>query len=169
MRKCTIAVLLAVPFAEVAFGFQAIAESLGPISDETPPGMCDAGRFISRVTCIGDNCDDIFIQCQALPNAQLGRSVCTDFFSEEGQGHEDCPPNHLIAGLSCRGDNCDSVSLLCVEVQNMNVPTDCKPGIRFSDENPNHDDFFGRYAVGASCFGSLCDDMQFTHCAVELR
>ena len=51
------------------------AASLGPISEETPPAVCDPGYFIEEVHCTGGYCDNIRISCRQLPDAALGRAA----------------------------------------------------------------------------------------------
>jgi hypothetical protein len=73
------------------------AESLGPISEETPPAICDPGSFISGIRFTGSYCDNIKIFCTRIADAALGHGSWTAWFSEE-ERRRDCPPSHFIAG-----------------------------------------------------------------------
>lgn len=96
----------------------AAAASLGPVSDETPPAVCDPGSFVEKVTCTGNRCDNVQIACQPRPGASIGQAQWTPWFSEEGSGRGRCPAKHFIAGLACQKGWCDNVSLYCVEITN---------------------------------------------------
>lgn len=171
----TLVVVLAV--LSLAFPARsATAASLGPISEETPPAICDPGSFVSEVRCTGRYCDDIRITCQALPGASLGRAVWTPWVSEE-QGRRNCPRGHLIAGLACRGSYCDNLSLLCVEVTNLRQ-TNCTGTGSVSEENGGRLNFFAAgggdvagqriLARAMTCSGKYCDNKSFQVCEVAV-
>jgi hypothetical protein len=157
-------------------GQSAIAESLGPISEETPPAACDPGSFISAIQCTGSYCDNIRISCRRFTNAALGGATWMDWVSEE-QGLRLCPPNHLVAGFACRGSYCDNISLLCVEVTNLNITSCLDETRRVSEEGggqlsfSEYSDVAGQliFATGMKCFGGYCDDKSFRVCEVTGR
>jgi len=150
------------------------AESLGPISEETPPAACDVGEFVSDVRCTGGYCDNIEIGCQRLAGAILGRAVWMRWVSEEHGGRRQCPSNSLIAGFACRGGHCDNVSLYCVEVTNLSTPIYCREIGPISEEGGGRLSFFGAmmgdkagqkfFASGIRCTGRYCDNKYFTVC-----
>src|SRR3982074_471122 len=78
----------------------ATAESLGPISEETPPATCNPGSFISGIRCTGSYCDNIKISCAVFRGAALGRASWMPWVSEE-QGLKGMPaePSHCRAGV----------------------------------------------------------------------
>jgi hypothetical protein len=150
-----------------------IAETLGPISEETPPATCNPGAFISGIRCTGSYCDNITISCAPFRGAALGRASWTAWVSEE-QGLRECPPNHLIAGLACRGSYCDNVSLFCVEVTNMRA-VNCSNTPYVSEENGGTLSFFSDvagqmvFARAMRCSGRYCDNKSFNVCEVTTR
>jgi hypothetical protein len=152
------------------------AESLGPISEETPPAICDPGAFISGIRCTGGWCDNIQISCARFRNAILGRGSWMPWVSEEGGGRRECPPNHLIAGLTCRGSNCDNISLYCVEVTNMRADS-CRDTRFVSEEGGGSLSFLegidvaGQmlFARSMRCTGRFCDNMSFNVCEINTR
>src|SRR5215203_1579503 len=95
------------------------AETLGPISEETPPATCNPGAFVTGIRCTGPYCDKIQISCAPFQNATLGQGSWTAWVSEEAGGRKECPASHLITGLPGGGRYCDNISLYCVEVTNM--------------------------------------------------
>src|SRR5215208_1656389 len=75
------------------------AETLGPISEETPPATCDPGSFVSGIGCSGAYCDNIQISCKRFSDAALGTAYWMEWVSEEqGWSGVKCPLNHFIAG-----------------------------------------------------------------------
>jgi hypothetical protein len=58
------------------------AESLGPISEETPLAICDPGQFVDSVLCTGDYCDNLTITCARPPAGLLtGRATWLPYIS----------------------------------------------------------------------------------------
>ena len=157
-------------------GHPATAESLGPISEETPPASCNPGSFISAIKCTGRYCDNIRISCGRFANAALGSATWMNWVSEE-QGASACPANHLVAGFACRGSYCDDISLLCVEVTNLNVISCVAETRRVSEEGggqlsfSEHSDVAGQliFATSMKCFGRYCDNKAFRVCEVTAR
>jgi hypothetical protein len=150
----------------------ATAESLGPISEETPPATCNPGSFISGIRCTGSYCDNIKISCAVFRGAALGRASWMPWVSEE-QGLRECPQNHLIAGLACQGSYCDNVSLYCVEVTNMQA-VNCSNTREVSEEQGGELSFFsdvpqGVFARAMKCSGRYCDNKSFNVCEVTAR
>jgi hypothetical protein len=151
------------------------AESLGPISEETPPAICDPGAFISGIRCTGGWCDNIQISCARFRNATLGRGSWMPWVSEE-QGRRECPPNHLVAGLACRGSNCDNISLYCLEVTNMRADS-CRDTRYVSEEQGGSLSFLegidvaGQmiFARSVRCSGRYCDNKSFNVCEINTR
>jgi hypothetical protein len=154
----------------------ALAASLGPISEETPPAVCDPGSFLSGVRCTGDYCDNLRISCSRLPGASLGRALWTPWVSEE-QGRRACPSRHLIAGLTCRGRYCDNLSLYCVEVTDLRL-VHCSQSRSVSEEGGGRLDFLAAIgadkagqrvaARGITCSGRYCDNKTFNVCEVSI-
>jgi hypothetical protein len=150
-----------------------MAESLGPISEETPPATCNPGSFISGIRCTGSYCDNMTISCALFRGAALGRASWAAWVSEE-QGRRECPQNHLIAGLACRGSNCDNVSLYCVEVTNMQA-VNCSSTREVSEEHGGQLSFFSDaagqrvFARAMKCSGKYCDNKSFDICEVTAR
>jgi hypothetical protein len=166
--------LYSLTVAMAAFaGEPATAESLGPISEETPPAACDPGSFINSIQCTGRYCDNIRITCGRFSNAILGGDTWMDWVSEE-QGLRHCPANNLLAGFACRGSYCDNISLLCVEATNLNVISCVDETRRVSEERggllsfSEYSDKAGQmiFATGMKCFGRYCDDKTFRVCEV---
>ncbi len=152
----------------------AFAASLGPISEETPPAACDAGSFVSGITCQGRYCDNIQIFCARFPGADLGRTEWRPWISEE-KGTRNCSANHYVAGLACRGKYCDNLSLYCVELKNYRTFA-CAETRSISEEKGGSLSFLEgvdkagqrRLAKGIRCSGKYCDNKKFTVCeAVE--
>lgn len=153
------------------------AASLGPVSEENPPAICDIGSFVSAVECSGRYCDRISISCMRLQGARLGRSIWTPWVSEEGGGRRNCPGNHFIAGVACRGKYCDNISLNCVEVSNAGAFA-CRKSRSVSEENGELNflaeifaDKAGQMAAatGIRCSGRYCDNKTFDVCEVAPR
>jgi hypothetical protein len=152
------------------------AASLGPISEETPPAVCDPGSFLSEVRCSGHYCDNLLISCARLPGASLGRALWTPWVSEE-QRQRSCPGNYLIAGLACNGSYCDNLSLYCVEVTNLRLVHCASTGF-VSEEGGGRLNFFAALeadkagqriaARGITCAGSYCDNKAFDVCEVVI-
>ena len=150
------------------------AASLGPISEETPPAVCDPGHFVEEVRCTGGYCDNIRISCRRLPAAVLGRAYWTPWVSEEHGGRRDCGNNAFIAGFACRGGYCDNVSLYCVEVSNVPGIGSCREVGPVSEEHGGRLNFFAAmmgdksgqkfFARGMRCTGGYCDNKYFTVC-----
>jgi hypothetical protein len=151
----------------------ALAESLGPISDETPPAVCDSGAFLMSIRCTEDYCDDKQITChRPFADAVLGRAQWTSFFSEEQQSNT-CPSSFAIAGLACNGRFCDRMSLYCVEITNKTF-TKCTTTAFVSEEPPNEISVFENpnsdkagqvfVATGLSSRGSYCDAVSMRVC-----
>jgi hypothetical protein len=151
----------------------ATAESLGPISEETPPATCNPASFISGIRCAGRYCDNMKISCAVFRGAALGRASWTAWVSEE-QGLRECPQNHLIAGLACQGRYCDNVSLYCVEVTNMQA-VNCSSTREVSEEQGGDLSFSsdvagqGVFARAMKCSGRYCDNKSFNVCEVTTR
>ena|ERR1700719_980738 len=168
MRRCTdVVALVLAAFGEISAGTLALAESSGRATNGKPPVSCNPGRFISRVQCDGPFCDNVTVACQDMPNAKVGDTLWTDYFSEE-QGFQQCPSGYFIAGLTCDGDRCDNVSLYCAQVMNATT-SNCGVGNRFSEEGAdqglNFSEFTGKFAIGMFCFGDRCDDLQILTCS----
>jgi hypothetical protein len=152
------------------------AQTLRPISDETPPTTCRAGSFVTGLKCEGRYCDNLQVTCTPLTGAALGDSSWTPYFSEESAGRENCPANQFVAGLSCRGSYCDDVSLECVEVTNMRA-VNCSSTTFVSEEQGTLQfgagiiDKAGQQvaATGARCSGKYCDNMAFDVCEIVPR
>jgi hypothetical protein len=161
-------------FGLIVLSCPAGAESLGPISEETPPAVCDIGFFLRGIRCTGAYCDNIRIGCYRpqLPDAVVRRALWTRWFSEE-QGRMLCPANFAVAGLACRGQYCDSISLYCVEIPNTALPncadtpfvSEEKPrGITVFD-NPNNDKAGQIFvATGLTCNHDYCDNVSLHVC-----
>src|SRR5262245_38786767 len=151
----------------------AAADSLGPISEETPPATCNPGSFVSGIRCTGSYCDNVAISCTPFRGAALGQANWTPWVSEE-QGRRWCPQNHLIAGLACRGRYCDDLSLYCVEVTNMRA-VNCSDTREVSEEQGGTLSFFSDvagqmvFARSMRCSGSYCDNKSFNVCEVTTR
>jgi hypothetical protein len=153
------------------------AETLGPISEETPPAVCDPGSFVTAVKCTGDYCDNISISCARFSNATFGSASWTDWVSDE-QGERRCwsPDYRFIAGFACRGRYCDNVSLYCVEVTNLSS-VNCTQTGSVSEEGGGNLSFNGPwfdghgpiFASGMTCSGSFCDNKSFRACEVSTR
>jgi hypothetical protein len=149
------------------------AENLGPISEETPPAICDSGSFISGIRCTGGYCDNIKIFCTRIADAALGHGSWTAWFSEE-EGRRECPPSHLIAGLACQGSYCDNISLYCVEVTNMRAES-CRDTSFVSEERGGSLSFLERtevasrilFAKSVRCSGRYCDNVSFNVCQIN--
>jgi hypothetical protein len=152
------------------------AASLGPISEETPPAVCDPGEFIRDIKCTGRYCDNISIGCLRVREAALGRAVWTSWVSEEGRGAMECPRNHFLAGLACRGRYCDNISLYCVEVANARTGACSRTG-SVSEEGGGRLSFLSMIdkagqqvaATGVKCSGRYCDNKSFTVCEISTR
>lgn len=151
----------------------ALAESPGPISEETPPAVCDSGSFLRSIQCTGRNCDNKRITChRPFTDAVLGRAMWTPWFSEE-QGDRSCPSRFVIAGLACDGKYCDSISLYCVEITNKTFAS-CADTPFVSEEQPTGISVFDTIlfdasgqafvATGLRCRGSYCDDVSLRVC-----
>ena len=160
-------------FVLVTVALPALAESLGPVSEEDPPAVCNPGWFLRSITCTGSYCDNKQISCyRPFADAALGRAEWTPLFSEE-QGTRTCPSGFAVAGLACRGKYCDSVSLYCVEITNHSF-ANCTDTRFVSEEqpnqvavfdNPNYDAASQRFvATGLSCKGSYCDNISLRVC-----
>jgi hypothetical protein len=151
----------------------AAADSLGPISEETPPATCNPGSFISGIHCTGSYCDNVAISCALFRGAALGQASWTAWVSEE-QGLRECPQNHLIAGLACRGRYCDNLSLYCVEVTNMRA-VNCSNTREVSEEQGGRLSFFSDvagqmvFARAMRCSGRYCDNKSFNVCEITTR
>ena len=153
-----------------------LAETPGPISEETPPATCDPGAFVINLQCTGDYCDNMAIGCGRIGGATLGHAVWTPFVSEES-GRRACPENHYIAGLACNGRYCDNVSLYCVEATNLSV-INCSTTRKVSEEGGGRL-FLGEGIVDAAgqriaaramtCSGRYCDNKTFEVCEVAVR
>jgi hypothetical protein len=160
----------------IAIAYQpGAAESLGPVSEETPPAFCDPGAFISSIRCTGRYCDNVQITCTRFRDAMLGQGSWMPWVSEE-QGRRECPPNHLIAGFACRGSYCDNISLYCVQVTNMSA-VNCRDSRFVSEENGGSLSFFeggdggGQmlFARSMRCSGRYCDNKSFNICEINRR
>jgi hypothetical protein len=155
--------------------FGARAETPGPISEETPPAVCDPGAFVVEIHCSGDYCDDVAITCRRFAGATLGSALWLPWVSEE-QRRADCPAGSFIAGLACHGKYCDDLSLYCVQVTNATT-FGCSGTAVVSEENGGNLSFFSVTdkagvevaARAMSCSGSYCDNKTFDVCEVGVR
>jgi hypothetical protein len=175
MAKHQVLLSLSILLITVMAHHPGAAESLGPISEETPPAICNPGSFISGIRCTGGYCDNIRIFCTRISDAAIGRGSWMAWVSEE-QGRRECPPNHLIAGLACRGGYCDNISLYCVEVTNMSA-VNCRNSRFVSEEQGGSLSFLegegtnptGRilFAKSMRCSGRYCDNKSFNVCEIN--
>ena len=153
----------------------AIAASLGPVSEEYPPAVCDSGSFVRSIQCTGKYCDNIKISCASFPDANLGRTEWTPWISEE-KGTRNCSGNRYIAGLACRGKYCDNISLYCVELKNYRTGS-CSSTRSISEEKRGSLSFLEgidkagqrMLAKGIRCSGKYCDNKKFTVCEAAGR
>jgi hypothetical protein len=174
LQHRTLLPLAAILFVVIIMSGRGSAESLGPISEETPPATCDPGSFISAIHCAGSYCDNVTISCASFSGAALGDASWSAWVSEE-QGPRECPQNHLIAGLTCRGGYCDNLSLYCVEVKNMARGTcgDTTPEV--SEEEGGDLSFVSDkagvrvFARAMKCSGRYCDKKSFSLCEAAIR
>jgi hypothetical protein len=148
-----------------------VAQTRGPISEETGPAICEPGDYISGIRCTGKYCDNITINCLRLRDAsRVHYGVWTDWVSEE-QGRRECPPNHLVAGLKCRGKYCDDIALYCVRAPRMRI-YNCADTSFVSEEQDGtlwftQGDDVAKFAKSIRCSGAYCDNMSFNVCEVS--
>ena len=175
MMRWSLPMLVTAILATAWTALPAAAETLGPISEETPPAVCDPGWFVVEVACSGDYCDNVEIRCARVEGAALGAALWLPWISEEGR-RISCPGNSLVAGLACDGKYCDSLSLYCVEVTNLNA-VNCGDTAWVSEEQGRL--YLGQGIVdkagqqiaakGIECRGDYCDDKRFEVCEVYAR
>ena len=159
----------------IVTGPSSLAESLGPVSEEDPPAVCDSGSFVTGIQCTGKYCDNIKISCSRFPDADLGSTEWTPWISEE-KGTRHCSTNRYIAGLACKGKYCDNLSLYCVELKNYRAFS-CFDTRTISEEGGGSLSFLegvdkaGQRMVAKSirCSGGYCDNKKFTVCEVSTR
>jgi hypothetical protein len=149
-------------------------QTLGPISEETPPAVCWAGWFVSGIRCNGRYCDNIEITCTKIPGATVGSdNRWTPWVSEESSSPAWCGPGpNLIAGFACNGRYCDNISLYCVPLVNLRS-IHCWQTKTVSEEHGGTLSFqegtSGGIVVATqmSCSGSYCDNKTFQVCEIK--
>jgi hypothetical protein len=144
----------------------AFSGSLGPITQNTPPAICDKNRFVTEVECAGDFCGSIRIGCD-VATLWDGTIGWTPFFSEETVSRS-CPDRSAIVGFACKGNHCDDTALLCAKLQrgfvNNCQGSDFSSTPWFSEEAPFPISWPGFVAVKMDCRGSFCDERRFWLC-----
>jgi hypothetical protein len=147
--------------------------TLPPISEETPPAVCNSGWFVSGIRCTGPYCDNIEIFCTKLPGSTVGADHrWTPWVSEESSSPGWCGPGpNLIAGMACGGRYCDNVSLYCVPLVNLSSVR-CWTTRSVSEEGGGNLSFVegGAAPVVASqmsCSGRYCDNLSFRVCQIR--
>jgi hypothetical protein len=148
-------------------------QTLSPISEETPPAVCNSGWFVSGIRCTGSYCDKIEITCTKLPGSSVGADHrWTPWVSEESLSPGWCGPGpNLIAGMACGGRYCDNVSLYCVPLVNLSSVR-CWTTRSVSEEGGGNLSFLegGTPPVVAnqmSCSGRYCDNLSFRVCQIR--
>ncbi len=152
-----------------------LAETLGPISEETAPAECDPDSYLSRIQCTGKYCDNIEIQCKKIGNRPV-HTEWTTWGSEE-QGGIGCPPLHVVTGLACNGKYCDNISLRCTWFEHLSTCRNPVSTVQISEENRNYvsvneNENFDKagqefFAVGITCSGRYCDNVGLEVCEVQ--
>jgi hypothetical protein len=133
-------------------------------SDEDPPATCRVGDVLGGVLCEDDYCDNVSPLCVQTWLSPIRREW-TPFFSEEDPA-EFCSGNGFITGLACNDSYCDNMSLECTIFRDF-APQgeDCLWSGRISEESGRVSFPGGYYAVGLSCSGSYCDNLNFYICS----
>ena len=177
-RKFASLFVLSIAFAA---GRPAMSASLGPISEETPPAVCDPGAFVTGIKCTGKYCDNIRIFCSSPRNIVSASANWTRWVSEETndegvKGFRSCPGQSYIAGLACNGKYCDKISLYCVQNTSKKFRTKSCKSDRKNTKNVSEEQgkrmFNEAYggdgslvvAHGVFCSGGYCDNKSFNVC-----
>jgi hypothetical protein len=155
---------------------QPITGWLGPVSEETWKNQMQCGETNVGITawqCQGRYCDDNFMQCAATPGGLFFASpgFWTPYFSEEGANAFFCENggpgtgiNGIVDGVKATGRYSDNISLHCSSLFSGHL-TDCGWTGWVSEEQGTMD-FSPKFAVGAQCSGSYCDNLRFFVCNV---
>ena len=151
------------------FASPAKAESVGPISEETPPLTCNAGRFVGSLKCTGRYCDNLRVSCRTVGKEHVGESSWGKWLSEETRRGNyrtnNCPGSRYIAGMACKGKYCDKISLYCVKLDLPVLP--CKRTKWVSEENGGFLSFPpNTVATAKDCKGRYCDNKRFAVCEI---
>jgi len=146
----------------------------GPVSEEYGRqfGTCGvSNKGITGFRCAGSYCDDMYFDCTPMPsgtgsNASGGR--WTSYFSEENPA-QFCSTdafglvlNGIVDGIRATGSYSDNVSLHCAAITSGHFGNCQWTG--WMSEEQGHQSFNGKFAVGAQCSGSYCDNMKFYVC-----
>jgi len=73
---------------------------------------CLPGYWVTGLSCTGNYCDNIALQCTQMNNISWSASSCywTSWFSEEYGGLQTFPGYYYAVGAKCSGSNCDNMS-----------------------------------------------------------
>jgi hypothetical protein len=138
------------------------------------------GTAVSGVGCSGSYCDNIRLYCERPPagfTESTGAIYAVyGYISEEApNNYKYCPNGSILWGMDATGSYSDNIAITC---KAMNFPTQgvsCKwspwvsdeQGTLYFDPEPARP---GRgVAIGVSCSGSYCDNMQFLVCEPQCR
>ncbi len=162
----------------ILLALPALSASLGPISEETQPAICNPGSLVTEVKCTGKYCDNLKIKCGGPAGEFHARratnAVWTSLKSEESGGMNVCPTDHYIAGFACNGRYCDNLSLYCVKLRGVTRTSfPCADKGPISEENGGRLKFteetlglkFG--AISMHCTGRYCDNKKFKVCPLR--
>ncbi len=72
--------------------------------------MCSAGEGVTGISCRGNNCDDISIECAEIDSIPNDCDWLLPFSEEQGT-HSALPAGSVVRGIKCSGNNCDNISL----------------------------------------------------------
>ncbi|MCE9522835.1 MAG: hypothetical protein K8S25_10440 [Alphaproteobacteria bacterium] len=173
--------------------FQAAAQNLPFISEETPPAFCATGFALAKLKCAGRYCDNVKGTCwryadpPSVPSSQA--SYWTNWFSEERSGEmieganfPKLADNYSVAvGIQCRGRYCDDMRLLMLPLRGPRVATldsksdypICRISPSFSEEAGNAapqpaapSPAFIEFIHRVGCSGRYCDNLRIEWCRV---
>ncbi|MCB9992662.1 MAG: hypothetical protein H6873_03275 [Hyphomicrobiaceae bacterium] len=154
---------------------------VGSTSEEYPPIVCPRNSYAYALSCSGDNCDNVGVECHYSGNDSaaifdpsynpvrwVGETFTAPPVSEENGGMA-CPyaPSALV-GIGCSGSRCDNVTLICVHINTVAGPMNCVRTPWFSEEPPGYGSLYQvdirLLPTGLHCRGKYCDDMSLEGC-----
>ncbi|HLK90137.1 MAG TPA: hypothetical protein VKZ18_09590 [Polyangia bacterium] len=147
---------------------------IGPVSEESWKQSATCAQNNTGITaarCAGSYCDDMYITCAATPGgfaSSTSSGFWTGFFSDENPA-KFCSPdgtsnniNGIVDGIQATGSYADNISVHCAAITSGHL-SNCQWTGWFSEEQGSKD-FGGKFAVGAQCSGSYCDNMNYYVC-----
>lgn len=81
--------------------------------EDSLPTWCNGSDVITGISCTGNLCDNVRIECTSLAGIQFGGCFWTSPFSEEWGGLSGWPTGSgsISRGARCSGNNCDDMQV----------------------------------------------------------